>query len=887
MKKKIVNALLMVALVAPSVGSLVSCKDYNEDLGTELRGDIAKEASLRQTLQNQVDALEALVKTIKSCQCDLSLYLKKTEAEATYAKLEEIAALKVADENLKKLIDEINKTLGDVKGIDDSGRDVAQWISYLNQQIISVKSIAEEALELAKNAGKCECDFTEINKKLSELDQQIAGWNEQLTQVNITATNALTKAETNYNMIIANKKTLDSLITVWNEAGLVDKVNDLETRVKVIEDNYMKKDSIEALVKEAKDAAAAAHAVADSAMKKALEAYILAGDAYNLAGDAMNKADRDSIRIDQLEKSLSNYVTKKEFNEKIAEVEGKIAKVSEKVEALDKQLNFLKKDLSNMITGIITQATANPVLGYLKTPFGLDQYLLAAYYGAADNGIEFPARDGKYYLEASDVETWTPRNLEVMGVTNLKNVEGYFTKQDERFVADIDGDYTGNAGSVYVTVNPSNVNFEGKTLGLETSAQNASPFALTPLEYSNDELKLGWYRNVTRGADNGFYKAEATLLPEDIDKAKFVIDFKTIGQAIKSVIKDGPQDSRTRISMAEASAKIMQSLEADIPAYGLKASWTDEANNQTHNYFSQYNIGVIAVKPLSFAFLKDKTWKHVDGFDRMRSVVSRVIKEVVVYRPDFANYEFKFKSIELGKNISVDKNGQILAQVYYLKNDGSESAPVLIPIEDVFGDLTPTITELVDAIKQNCADDSEVNVKLAEFFNEVKATNNFQTYIDLTKESVYEAIDKYLTRIEEHILRIMNNAHRSLYITMFGKQSDGNMALLSNSLDAPSKSKTAELTLIPTTYTMQFFAPIYKKFVAVTNVYDAATGEELDLADAKALAAEANAGTNMFRVVDGMQNCSIKGEKGMIYELTYTAVDYLGVVMIKKFYVEF
>ena len=871
MKKKIVNALLMVALVAPSVGSLVSCKDYNEDLGTELRGDIAKEASLRQTLQNQVDALEALVKTIKSCECDLSKYLTKVEAEATYAKLEEITALKLADENLLKLIDEINKTLGDVKGIDDSNRNVAEWISYLNQQIISVKAIAEEALELAKNAGKCECDFTEINKKLSELDTQIAGWNEQLTQVNITATTALTKAENNYKWVIANKKSIDSLANI---------TSDLEGRVKIIEDNYMKKDSILKIVQEAKDAAADAYKLADDAMKKAVAAY-------ELADQADKKADQNAIKIAELEKKFDNYVTKEEFQAKVKEINDKIQKVSDKVEALENQLNILKKDLSNMITGIITQATANPVLGYLKTPFGIDQYLLAAYYGAADNGIEFPARDGKYYLEASDVETWTPRNLEVMGISNLKNVEGYFTKQDERFVADIDGDYTGNAGSIYVTVNPSNVNFEGKTLGLETSAQNASPFALTPLEYSNDELELGWYRNVTRGAENGFYKAQATLTPENIDKAKLVIDFKTIGQAIKSVIKDGPQDSRTRISMAEASAKIMQSLEADIPAYGLKASWTDEANNQTHNYFSQYNIGVIAVKPLSFAFLKDKTWKHVDGFDRMRSVVSRVIKEVVVYRPDFANYEFKFKSIELGKNISVDKNGQILAQVYYLKNDGSESDPVLIPIEDVFGDLTPTITELVDAIKQNCADDSEVNVKLAEFFNEVKATNNFQTYIDLTKESVYEAIDKYLTRIEEHILRVMNNAHRSLYITMFGKQSDGKMALLSNSLDAPSKSKTAELTLIPTTYTMQFFAPIYKKFVAVTNVYDAATGEELDLADAKALAAEANAGTNMFRVVDGMQNCSIKGEKGMIYELTYTAVDYLGVVMIKKFYVEF
>ena len=73
----------------------------------------------------------------------------------------------------------------------------------------------------------------------------------------------------------------------------------------------------------------------------------------------------------------------------------------------------------------------------------------------------------------------------------------------------------------------------------------------------------------------------------------------------------------------------------------------------------------------------------------------------------------------------------------------------------------------------------------------------------------------------------------------------------------------------------------------MTNVYDAATAEELDLAEAKALAADANAGTNMFKVVDGMQNCEFKGEKGKIYELTFTAVDYLGVVMIKKFYVEF
>jgi hypothetical protein len=132
----------------------------------------------------------------------------------------------------------------------------------------------------------------------------------------------------------------------------------------------------------------------------------------------------------------------------------------------------------------------------------------------------------------------------------------------------------------------------------------------------------------------------------------------------------------------------------------------------------------------------------------------------------------------------------------------------------------------------------------------------------------------------------MNNVHRTLYITMLAQQNN-KMAMLSNSLANPTKAEGAEMTLIPTTYTLQYFAPAYKKFVAVTNVYDAATGAELDLGEAQSLAAAANGGENMFKVVDGQKNCKFQGEAGKVYELTYTAVDFLGVVMIKKFYVEF
>lgn len=862
MKKKIVNAFLVMAVTMPSVGSLVSCKDYNEDLSTELKSDLAKEASLREALQTQVNSLKATVEAIKSCECDLTKFYEKAEADAKFATVasvqscvDQIAANKAAIDQLQALIDAINAKLA---GLGD--KPVVDQINELNTTIINVKAIADEALELAQKGGKCDCDFTEINKKISDLQELVAGWDAKLTEVNTKAANALAKAETNEAWINANKETIDAL------KELVGK--DVLGRLQTIESNYMKKDDITALVNEAKAAADEAKTVAQNAMSKAEQNATKIGTVETTVG--------------QLEETVKTLVTKDELKAQIDEVNGSIDKLAADIDKIDAELVKIKGDLTKMITGIIAQGTENPVLGYFNTPFGINQYMLAAYYGKADKGIEFPARDAKYYLEASDIDVWTPRSFEVMGISSLKDIQGYFTKGDERFVADVNGDVTGNAGTIYVTVNPSSVNFTGQVMSLESSAKNESPITLSPLEPSNAELNMGVFRD-TRSVENGFYQAKATLKAEDIDKAKVTVDFKGIEDAIKLVLKE-----RTRISVAEAAGKVMTSLQNDIPAYGLKASWTD-ADEQAHDIFSQYNLATVAIKPLSFAFMKDKTFNHVEGFGRTRSVIARVIAQLEVKVPNFPAYEFQFKDVDFGKDITVDENGRILVKVTGVLNGktaSGETVTVDCAIDDVYGDATETIKELVDAINANYGAGSEANQKMAEFFNEVYATNNFQAYVEDAKASAYAAIDKYWTRIENHILRVMNNAHRSLYITMFGLQ-DNKVALLSGDVVMPTKAANGELTLVPTTYSMQYFAPIYKKFVAVTNVYDAKTKAELDVAEAKSLAAAANGGENMFKVVDGMQNCTLKGEAGKIYELTYTAVDYLGVVMIKKFYVEF
>lgn len=864
MKKKIVNALLMMAVVAPSVGSLTSCKDYNEDLSVELKSEVAKEASLRQALQTQVDNLEALVKTIKSCQCDLTKYytkaeadanfLTKSEAAATYSTIQTyldlVAANQASHKQLQDAIDLINEKLA---GLGD--KTVVEQINEMNTTIINVKAIAEEALELAKNGGKCTCDFTEINTKIANLETLVAGWDGKLAEVSQKAADAMAKAEANEAWINANKATIDAL------KELVGK--DVLTRLETIESNYMKKDDITKLVDEAKAAAKEANDLAEKAMTKAEENATKIGAVETTVG--------------QLEEEVKKLVTKDEFETAINELTVGIGLLAVSIDQIDDELVKVKSDMTKMITGIITQTTENPVLGYINTPFGVNQYLLAAYYGQADNGIEFPARDGKYYLDASDVETWTPRNLEVMGIASLKDVEGYVTKQDERFVADNDGDITGNAGTVYITVNPSNVNFTGQVLDLESSAQNASPVTLAPLEPSEAELNFGVFRD-TRSVENGFYTAKATLSAEDIDKAKMVIDYEGIKDAVKSALKN-----RTKENIANAALEVLQGVSNEVPAYGLKASWTD-SNDEVHNIFSQYNIATIAVKPLSFSFMKDKTFGRVPGFGKIRNFVSNFINNVKVKLPDFKKYKIRFQSIIVGDDITTDAEGRILVPIKAIVE--ADGKTVEVAMDGVYGDDTETLTQLVDEINQRWGAGSDVDKKLADLFNEIEETNNFQTYIDDTKADLYKNIAGYINKVENIILKFVNNAHRSLYITMIGQQ-DGKMAMLSNNLVNPTKANAGELTLIPTTYTLQYFAPIYKKFVAVTNVYDAKTKAELNLGEAKALAAAANGGENMLKVVDGLKNCTFEGETGKIYELTYTAVDFLGVVMIKKFYVEF
>ena len=89
MKKKIINGIMMVALVAATSTSFVSCKDTNEDVKLEMQAEYQSLLDQLDELDNKYNALEGLKPRVEA----LEARVKAHDAE--------IALLRVDVDNLE------------------------------------------------------------------------------------------------------------------------------------------------------------------------------------------------------------------------------------------------------------------------------------------------------------------------------------------------------------------------------------------------------------------------------------------------------------------------------------------------------------------------------------------------------------------------------------------------------------------------------------------------------------------------------------------------------------------------------------------------------------------------------------------------------------------
>ena len=860
MNKKIIRGFLMFALAVFSMSSFVACKDYDDSAYDDVKARLNKEITLREALQQQVDALEAYVKTLKSCECNLQEalkdYLTKDEASKTYVTIDNY---NTAIALLNQAITNINNTLGD---IDLSKGTVAQQLNTLNQLIINVQTLGDKALELAE-ANKA--DIEELKKAIEDLQKKYIELDERLTAVEKKAADLYTLYTTLNTQVNFNTEDIKNLYNLIENIKI--DYPDLKDYVTHSELETVRQELINLITK-----------------------------AQNLAQDAWDLAKDNEQRITDLEKDFKDYVEKND--KKIAEIEKALKDLDERLTKLETTVENLKNDvLKKMITGIVIQGTESPVIGYFNTPLDVRSQILAAYYGETTKAVKFPVKTNTEDLVDASM-AFTARNMEVMGGFDQTTIPA------GRFVSQVDGAEEGNAGTLYLTVNPNTVDFVGVTLDMETSKGTASPIKLSPLAYSDRELTFGY----TRSADNGFYEAKATLAVGDIDAAKMKIDYTTLEDEAKDVIKN-----KDKASVLTFGAALMNSVKDVMPAYGVKASWTDATEGTTHNVFSEYGLATTAIKPLSYAFLKDFN-ANLPGEDKLQEIAGQIIDKISdklkLNLPDFSKYDpnIIIKDIVIdptNPNVTVTIQGTLKDadgnDLYSLVTDGhyryymkDETDPwvynldlgqwqtvnwnmiesVSLNIEDV--NLYNTIKYVADQINARYGSTSP----LADLLNDVIAIGDLSTTISDALTDVKSELNKLISRAYNKLNSFFSKAPNAALQPILIAKTGDNARLLSRSKYNPTKA-SGSLTLYPTSYSLELLAPAYKKFVAVTDVWNA------DGTEAAASVGQAANGENMKKVIDSEKSCTLNGQAGYIYEISYSAVDYHGKVTTKKFYVQF
>ena len=663
------------------------------------------------------------------------------------------------------------------------------------------------------------------------------------------------------------------------------------------------------------------------------------------------RTDLDALegRVDDLEDAVET------INGQITQINNDITSLKQRMEAAEQKIKDLKDDIQAMITGIVIQGAQSPVIGYFNAPLDARSTVLATYYGTpmpADRNWTFPTVTTSSYVNENDREKLTKnleRSIAILGnFFNQVKGEGKSTLFDSN---------TGNAGSVYVTVNPANVDFTGKKLSLLDSRDKAAPIELSALENSNRLLNFGY----TRAAGNGFYEAKATIKESDIDKVALDIDYNSLETEIKALVKE-----RSKTSVMELGSTLVKNLQTNMPAYALMGSWTDKSSGKEHKVYSQYGVAVTAVKPLSFAFMQDFHMSTMPGIDKLENLAGDIVDairiDIKTDLPDFSKYEgaITFKDFSLpnldwskfhvkyqrtftmddfekyikkyfgsditfnaGRNgiiyLVFDKeNNEYVLQVKQTYTDGStrysvfrfnkstgkfyqdgkEIANARFPLEieavidiDKEQDAKDIMNQLLAAVNEKVGANGEISKQVTQLLSDIASMGNLNNAISAslstTKGDIKSVLDRYITRLDNKLTSWVNLSPSLLHLALVAN-ADSKVCVLSQSKKNPTSiAGVKKLTLYPTTYTLELLAPAYKKFVAVTDVFDA-NGNNVPDPDYVGLGKKANNGTNLGKVVSGDVLCTLGTlEEGHIYEITYTAIDYFGKVSLKKYYVRF
>lgn len=539
----------------------------------------------------------------------------------------------------------------------------------------------------------------------------------------------------------------------------------------------------------------------------------------------------------------------------------------------DMAFDFLiNKNLNN----IAINATENPVLGYYNAAFiGSQLNLASSFYGTA---------------------TQTSRDFEI-------------TPGD--FLND------GNAGEIYVSLNPTEIDPRCITsLKLVDSQGNeAKGFELGQLQNTSRVLTYGF----TKAADvssNGFYAIPVKAVDPANDD--FSLNKGELKEAAKNVLAKLKNPKESNLNLSQIATTLYRSVNNQLKAYTVKAEyylWNPETMELVKKsaVAPTYNVAAFAVKPLSYNTLKDnqslknlglaldkymlptlsdKLGKFMNALDfqiknengkqiKMYSMVSgknvyayQNGKNVVIVNIGTGD-SFTLENTQISKDLSgfnYDHNIYEFYQDWYQASDGNYYPTYgLKPKNDLVTENYERVYVLETT--DNTIDEliGSINDQIGTQLQPVKdAITNAATKWD----NAITPVNNLLHKINAHISDVNQLLQPTLLYKSTKTNSWNTLSTLKGKLGT-RMTGTGSTVLVATSWTGELLAPAYKKSVYVKgNPAEA----KVTLMDGKTPAKKFAGSTQKVLFT------ATPAAKGKSYTIVYEAVDYSGISCEPKEY---
>ena len=578
---------------------------------------------------------------------------------------------------------------------------------------------------------------------------------------------------------------------------------------------------------------------------------------FNDLKDQVNRnqtiVDNYKNKVENLENKFANYVEKSYLTNNYytkAEVDNAIANASTSLEAqisaleteLTTQLNSLFNAMANEVTGIVVNRFYSPILGSYKEMMGTEARFLGAYYGYAEKGASIGS-------ESIDI--------------------------DDQLLDDADD----NAGSIGVYINPANKDFSGLRFKIVDSQGNVTPFIATATK--NEKVEhYGYTRAGAESTTPNYYLLKVSVDPNRLDEVKTwtssdVESLKGVAKNILNKLKDRSNN----LNLTEIANTLYKTFNNRLTEYhlALEQELTDGTNKSLNVTIADKDFAATVIKPLSYDFLSGGINYDIKDIPTLESKglyidtsslkwkdlnhIADINQTVEVDVPDASTMTIN------GHKVHINASGELQWVDPDHKTDINDLKGVKVNVNGITFDA--------GAVTYNTKKQAvTVTVSMAEFNKIIDQVNSQVGNMLGTVENLANKVNKFESTIDGNFINRVNNyihkcnywldnANKFLQPAMFA--TDGNNwvklpTIASGATYVKMTNGKANVLLLPTSYTLEYLAPAYKKYITVKDPSGATvTGE------------------NIGKVISGnIHKAGFTATKEGVYTITYDAVDYTG-----------